>query len=196
MGHSNVQPIRRPAEHEQFAPDADRFAGSSISADDFKAAFRRHAAGIAIITADAGDGPAGLTVSSVFSVSVDPPLLVFSMSGRSSTAPVINAAETVVVHLLNSGQLALAKTFATKDLDRFADRDSWSRLATGEPYLRAAPIWLRGRVVNRMDAGDSTVVAVQAIESHIDTRDIDETGPLVYYDRTYHKLSDDSLITE
>ena len=57
----------------------------SLSPDEFKAAFRGHPAGVAVITADAG-GPVALTATSVSSVSADPPLLIFSISAQSSAA--------------------------------------------------------------------------------------------------------------
>jgi hypothetical protein len=75
-----------------------------LSADDFKAAFRNHPAGVAVITADAGDGPVGLTATSVISVSASPALLVFSLSAFSSSAPALAKAETLVVHLLGADQ--------------------------------------------------------------------------------------------
>ena len=55
-----------------------------VSADDFKAVFRGHPGGVALITADAGDGPVALTATSVASVNVDPPLLMFSVTTVSS----------------------------------------------------------------------------------------------------------------
>jgi flavin reductase (DIM6/NTAB) family NADH-FMN oxidoreductase RutF len=45
---------------------------SSLSPDEFKALFRGHPGGVAVITADAGDGPVALTATSVASVSADP----------------------------------------------------------------------------------------------------------------------------
>lgn len=53
---------------------------SAVSADDFKFAFRHHPAGVAVVTADAGDGPVAMTVSSLSSVAIAPPTLVFSAS--------------------------------------------------------------------------------------------------------------------
>ncbi|MDQ1572665.1 MAG: hypothetical protein QOH44_224, partial [Actinomycetota bacterium] len=108
------------------AAEPDRWV--SLSADEFKLAFRNHPAGVAVITADAGDGPVGLTATSVFSVSAEPPLLVFSISSQSSSAPTLSRADTVVVHLLSAEQLAVAKLFATSGVDRFADTESWARL--------------------------------------------------------------------
>ncbi|WP_287931796.1 flavin reductase family protein, partial [Arthrobacter sp.] len=73
-----------------------------LSADDFKAAFRNHPAGVAVITADVGAGPVGLTATSVISVSASPPLVVFSLSSSSSSTPTVKKAETVVIHLLGA----------------------------------------------------------------------------------------------
>jgi flavin reductase (DIM6/NTAB) family NADH-FMN oxidoreductase RutF len=175
------------------ALDAKRsFEG--LTADEFKLAFRNHPAGVAIITADAGDGPVGLTATSVFSVSAEPPLLVFSISALSSSAPTIKKADTVVVHLLGSDQLAAAKLFATSGVDRFADADSWGRLPTGEPFLTGAPVWIRGRVINRMEAGGSTVVAVHALQSSI-AEDAASVAPLVYHNRTWHRIGEHSQLS-
>ncbi|HEY0252196.1 MAG TPA: flavin reductase family protein, partial [Kofleriaceae bacterium] len=123
---------------DENQPAKREFGG--LSADEFKLAFRNHPAGVAVITADAGDGPVGLTATSVFSVSAEPPLLVFSISGSSSSAPTIGRADTVVVHLLGADQLGIAKLFATSGVDRFADASSWGRLPTGEPFLPSAPV--------------------------------------------------------
>ncbi|NKX54819.1 flavin reductase family protein [Arthrobacter mobilis] len=162
-----------------------------VPADEFKAAFRNHPAGVAVITADPGGGPVGLTASSVISVSANPPLLVFSLSAFSSAAPALARAETVVVHLLGAGQVQLAKTFATGGIDRFADHTSWSRLVTGEPVLTDAQTWLRGRVVDRMEAGDSTVVAVQVLQARVPDAAPD---PLVFHNRTWHSLGGQSVL--
>jgi len=168
-----------------------------LTADDFKAAFRNHPAGVSVVTADPGDGPVGLTATSVFSVSANPPLLVFSLSGNSSSAPALRRAETVVVHLLGADQIELAKTFSTSGIDRFADTSIWTRLVTGEPVLPNANAWLRGKVVNQMEAGDSTVVAVQVLQVNIpdaESRAAEQSHPLVYHNRTWHQLGEHSTM--
>jgi flavin reductase (DIM6/NTAB) family NADH-FMN oxidoreductase RutF len=169
----------------------------AVSADDFKAAFRNHPAGVSVITTQTADGPVGLTASSVFSVSANPPLLVFSLSTHSSSTPAIRDAETLVVHLMGAGQLELAKTFATSGIDRFADTTSWSRLLTGEPVLHSANAWLRCRIVNLMEAGDSTVVAVQVLQVNVSDQvehEAEATRPLVYHNRAWHALSEASMV--
>lgn len=166
--------------------------GSGLSPAEFKLAFRHHAAGVAVVTADAGDGPVGITATSVFSVSADPPLMVFSISGGSSSAPTIRRAETLVVHLLGSPQLPIARLCSTRGIDRFADTSIWRRLPTGEPHFPDVPVWIRGRVIERMEAGGSTVVALHALEAaHAAGR---KAEPLVYHDRTWHALGDASRI--
>lgn len=62
---------------------------STLSAETFKSAFRSYPGGVSLITADAGGGPAALTATSVSAVSAEPPLLTFSLSARSSSAPAI-----------------------------------------------------------------------------------------------------------
>lgn len=165
--------------------------------DNFKAAFRNHPGGVAILTADSGDGPVGLTATSVSSVSANPPMLMFSVSGQSSSGPALKKATSVVVHLLGEQEVELAKTFATSGINRFEDETSWARLATGEPYLLAATTWLRGKVVNQMDAGDSTIVVIEILEVRLPEAEDEATKkprPLVYHNRAWHSLSDSSTL--
>lgn len=168
-----------------------------ITADDFKHAFRHHPAGVAIITADAGDGPVAMTVSSVASVAIDPPTLVFSASPMSSSTPTIRRAETVVVHLLTSDRVELAKLGARSGAARFGDDVNWGRLPTGEPYYPDADAWLRGRVVQRVDVHGSTLMVVEAIEGK-PRAEVPETAPrpLVYHDRKWFILGENSRLPD
>jgi flavin reductase (DIM6/NTAB) family NADH-FMN oxidoreductase RutF len=170
-----------------------------VTPEEFKAAFRNHPAGVAVITAESESGPVALTATSVFSVSVVPPLLVFSLSELSSSTPGINAAETVVVHLLSASQIDIAKLGATSGIDRFADTSLWERLPTGEPYFPSAHAWIRGRIVNRMHAGGSIVMAVEALQvmapdADNPPADTSLSEPLVYHNRTWHRLGEHSRI--
>lgn len=193
--------VTNPAASTNGGPSAEepasRHAFDGVGPDEFKAIFRHHAAGVSLITADAGSGPAALTATSVFSVSAEPPIFVFSISSSSSAAPVITSAETLVVHILDADRLDLAKLGATSGIDRFADTASWTRLPTGEPVFSGVSTWIRGRVINRMEAGNSTIIAVHALEtSQTSTApDVREHGaPLVYHNRTWHSLGDHSAL--
>lgn len=178
---------------EEPAPAA--LAGS-VTADEFKALFRGHPAGVAVITADTGSGPVALTATSVASVSTDPPLLIFSLSTQSSATATIAAASTIVVHLLDSEDLELARLASTSGIDRFADLDSWTRLSTGEPVYHGTRAWIRAAIVSRMEAGDSVVVAAHALQSATLRETVpDEPGDaLVYHNRTWYRLDEASRI--
>ena len=163
-----------------------------VSADDFKSAFRHHPGGVSVITADSGEGPVALTATSVASVSADPPLLVFSVSALSSSAKTLTTAETVVVHLLDADHLPLAQLGATSGVDRFADKETWTRLVTGEPVFLGVPRWIRARVLNRFEAGGSTVIVAHALQVHVP-----EERPgrgLVYVNREWHHLGEHSRL--
>lgn len=166
-----------------------------LSSDDFKAAFRFYPLGVSLITADAGSGPVALTASSVSAVNDDPALLMFSASSRSSSSPTLQRADTIVVHLLDAESLDLAKLGSARGVDRFADRSQWARLVTGEPYFPQARSWIRARVLNRMDAGGSTVIVAQGIQSSVSAAaadDLPSRDGLVYLNRTWHRIGDHS----
>lgn len=168
----------------------------SLSADEFKALFRGHPGGVAVITAEGEHGPVALTATSVASVSADPPLLIFSLSTLSSAAPAILAAETVVVHLLDADDLHIAKLGATSGIDRFADTRLWTRLVSGEPVFSGVRAWARCSVVSRMEAGGSTVIAAHALQADLN-RDVEPGtagNALVYHNRTWHRLGEHSVL--
>lgn len=181
-----------PARRASAEPSAATHAFDIVSADDFKSAFREHPGGVTVITADAGNGPVALTATSVSSVSADPPLLVFSVSVHSSSAPTLTTAETVVIHFIDDANLPLALLGATSGIDRFGNEALWTRLVTGEPVFHGVPRWIRARVVNRFEAGGSTVVIAHAVQVNIGD---EPTGNgLVYVNREWHQLGSHSRI--
>lgn len=161
-----------------------------VTADEFKAVFRHHPSGVAVITADDGTGPVAMTVSSVSSVSAEPPLLVFSASSTSSAAPTIRNAEAVVVHLISADQIELARLASTSHVDRFGPGVRWDRLATGEPYYPDARCWIRGRAVNRLPAGTAMIHVVEALQAKVPEEGMSDVRPVIYHDQTWHVLGD------
>jgi len=161
---------------------------SSLTPDEFKAAFRHHPGGVALITAVGPDGPVAMTATSVASVSADPPLLVFSVSELSSSHPTIVGADTVVVHLLGSKDRRLAKLGATSGIDRFADTSLWHRLPSGEPVFDGTR-WIRAAIVSRVAAGTATLIIAEALETDLTAEPGDG---LVYVDRTWHRIGEHS----
>jgi flavin reductase (DIM6/NTAB) family NADH-FMN oxidoreductase RutF len=70
-------------------------------------------------------GPAGLTVTSFSSASLDPPLVSFYIGHGSSNWPAVRAAEQFAVNLMDHGQEAVAARFARKGADRFGTETQW-----------------------------------------------------------------------
>jgi len=165
----------------------------TVAPEVLKAAFRRHAAGVAVVTADVGDGPLAMTVSSLTSVSVDPAVMLFSVSSATETGRSMTRAATVVVHLLEGGDHDLAVRCATSGRDRFDDTVAWELLPTGEPAFCAPRVRLRGAVVQRSEFGDSTVLVLAVLDvlerdDPVGPSDPATAGPLVYHDRAWHVL--------
>lgn len=155
-----------------------------VDATAFRQVFRRHAAGVAVVTTDAGRGAAGVTVTSLASLSAEPPLLSFSISAAASTWPHLRDSRTAVVHLLGAGHTDLARTFATSGIDRFGAPTRWRRLPTGEPVLDGAAAWLRIAIEHRHPAGGSHLVIGRVEEVGL----ADDCAPLLYHDGSYHVL--------
>lgn len=161
--------------------------------DMFKSAFRNHPLGVAVVTGDPGGSPVAMTVSSLSSVSVSPPLLSFSASVTSSSTTVLDECDSVVVHMLGAEHVELAKLGATSGIDRFADTSTWYRLASGEPLFHGVQAWMRADIVHRVDVGGSVVYLARVVEATVPH--VPSAAPLVYHDRTWHQLGARSSLT-
>ncbi|WP_030377873.1 MULTISPECIES: flavin reductase family protein [unclassified Streptomyces] len=156
------------------------------SPDLLRSVFRRHAAGVAVVTARGGAGPVGFTATSLTSVSADPPLVSFGISTGSSSWPAVAAAGHVGVHILGEHQRELAGTFARHGADRFGAPTGWREGPEGVPVLDGVLAWLVCRVVARVPAGDHRIVLAEVAVG-------DPSGegrPLVYHQGRFNGLRD------
>lgn len=93
------------------------------------------ATGVTVVTCVVGDGePAGLTVNSFTSVSLDPPLLLVCLAKQAASAAPLTEAHCFAINVLQTGQQPASIRFATRDEDRFG-ATSWSRGEGGAPIL-------------------------------------------------------------
>ncbi|MFD7613905.1 flavin reductase family protein [Streptomyces sp. NPDC059828] len=156
------------------------------SPDLLRSVFRRHAAGVAVITAAQGERPVGFTATSLNSVAAEPPLVSFGIGTASSSWPVVSQAEHIGVHILGEHQSELAATFARSGADRFAPPTTWHSGPEGVPVIDGVLAWLVCRVVARVPAGDHCIVIAEAVAG-----DPDGAGrPLVYHQGRFHTLGD------
>jgi flavin reductase (DIM6/NTAB) family NADH-FMN oxidoreductase RutF len=156
---------------------------SPVDTDVLRTLLRRQASTVTVVTA-AGTPPAGFTATSFTSVSLLPPLVSFCLGSSSSSWPTVARADHVAVHLLAHRQQALARTFATSGVDRFADT-AWRPGPHGVPVLDGTLAWLVCRVVQRVPAGDHVVVLAEPLLA----QHSDEESPLLYHQGGYTSLA-------
>ncbi|MFJ8696593.1 flavin reductase family protein [Streptomyces roseolilacinus] len=171
---------------------ADALAAPAVAGPELlRSTFRRHAAGVAVITAPGGaahDGrPAGFTAGSLTSVSAEPPLVSFGIGTGSSSWPAVSTATHVGVHLLGEDQRELAATFARSGADRFAPPTRWTAGPEGVPLLDGVLAWLVCRVVGRVPAGDHRIVVAEVVAGDAGAR---EGLPLLYHHGRFNALRD------
>lgn len=158
--------------------------GTDIAPERFKQIFRRHPAGVVVVTVDSGSGPAGFTATSLTSLSLAPPLVSFGIGATASSWPHVERASTAVVNFLGAEQEDVARRFATSGIDRFAEPTRWSRLPEGEPVLDGVTGWLRLAVEQVVPAGDHRIVVARVTGAWLDGA----RSPLLFHDGAYHSL--------
>ncbi|MEO7151245.1 MAG: flavin reductase family protein [Burkholderiaceae bacterium] len=119
-------------------PPPRRARAPTFTPQVFRAALGMFATGVTIVTARDADGALfGLTANSFNSVSLEPPLVLWSLSRQAGSMPAFARGSHYVINILAAEQHALAVRFASKQPDRFAEvafRDS----VAGAPIIEGA----------------------------------------------------------
>lgn len=146
----------------------------------FRRALGMFATGVTIVTARAGDGtPVGMTANSFNSVSLDPPMVLWSLAKSARSLPVFHAAEHWNVHILANGQNDLANRFARAGEDKFSGLALENAL-TDAPLLAECSARFQCRTVFRYEGGDHIIFVGEVIGF-----DRVETAPLLYVSGEY-----------
>lgn len=145
----------------------------------FKELFRRHAAGVAIITATYEGVPYGFTATSLASLSAEPPRFTFNMARTSSSWPAVANSNYIGVHMLGLHNHGLADRFA-RTKDRFGG-DHWTPGPEGVPLLNDVTGWLVGRIIARLSFENNAVVIAEVVDGSLGQDDI----PLLYHSGSY-----------
>ena len=153
-----------------------------VPADHLRRLLRRQATTVTVITAAGDDRPFGFTATSFTSVSLTPPVVSFCVDRASSSWPALAAAEHAAVHVLAAGQADLARTFATRGIDRFTAA-AWRPGPYGVPLLDGAVAWLVCRLTDRIAAGDHEIVLAEPVVAQHT-----EGAPLLYHNGRYAVL--------
>ena len=139
-----------------------------VTGEELRAAMRRFPTGIAVLTVDDDGARLGVTVGSLVSLSLDPPLVGVSLGAHSPLHEPVRRVGRFAVSLLAGDQVSLAQHFARGGMPPLA---VWvgvalhDREASG-PLLEGALAWLDCEVAAEHSAGDHTffVAHVKGIE--------------------------------
>ena len=152
---------------KETAPDpANELAIDSSPVDprDLRNALGTYATGVTIVTAAAEAKPYGLTCNSFASVSLNPPLVLWSLVLYSSTLNVFQNATHFAGNVLGASQQSLANKFARSSDDKFNDVE-WTPGLGNAPIIAGAVANFQCRTVNRYYGGDH-VIFLGAVEAY------------------------------
>jgi flavin reductase (DIM6/NTAB) family NADH-FMN oxidoreductase RutF len=160
-------------------------ATPSITAPDapqFRAALAMFATGVTIVTARAPDGSlVGLTANSFNSVSLQPPLVLWSLARQAGSMSIFSRGSHYAINILAAEQHELARRFATRDIDRFAGV-AWREGAGGAPVLEGVAAVFECANRSRYEEGDH-VIFVGEVES---CSRRDGAQPLIFHGGRYY----------
>lgn len=155
-------------------------SASTLDAQEFRKALGSFATGVAIITTRAADGSAvGLTVNSFNSVSLNPPLVLWSLAETAQSLPVFQTAQRWAVHILATDQEALSARFAKRGLDKFSGLET----DTGEgdvPLLKGCAARFQCRTAFQHQGGDHIIFI-----GEVTAFDRADNAPLVFHSGRY-----------
>jgi len=119
-----------------------------------RAALGRFATGVTIITCRGADGASvGLTANSFNSLSLEPPLVLWSLRSASTNLDAFAAAGHFVINVLADSQVDLSRRFASRVEDKFAE-GLWSEGLHGAPVLAGSAAVFECETVSQQTAGD------------------------------------------
>lgn len=151
---------------------------------EFRSALGRFATGVTIITTVDGQGRRyGVTANSYNSVSLDPPLVLWSLAKTSRSLDAFMACEAFAIHILSAAQEELAMRFASRgDADKFAGlhvREGHG----GVPLFDECAAHLECLTENRFEAGDHIIFLGRVV--NFERCDSD---PLIFHDGRFTRV--------
>ena len=163
---------------------------TEASSGDFRSAMRRLAGGVSVITAGIGSDISGMTVTSVSSLSVDPPALIVSINREASSWPLVKRYGFFGVNILTSDQIDIAERFTgkggLKGAARFAGAD-WTTRVSGVPLLVGALAAIDCEVEDVVERHSHAIVIGRVLDVAVSAR----TAALAYWQGRYLAIDQD-----
>jgi flavin reductase (DIM6/NTAB) family NADH-FMN oxidoreductase RutF len=166
-----------------------------VTSGDFRSAMRRLAGGVSVITAGRGRDISGMTVTSVSSLSVDPPALIVSVNRSASSWPLIQRHGFFGVNILNADQLDVADRFTgkggLKGAERFVGAE-WFTRASGVPLLSGALTAIECEVEEAIERHSHAIVIGRVLDLQLSSR----SAALAYWQGEYLAIDRDEDIAK
>jgi 3-hydroxy-9,10-secoandrosta-1,3,5(10)-triene-9,17-dione monooxygenase reductase component len=153
-----------------------------VEAADFRRLMGFWATGVSVITAQAAEGPAGVTANALSSLSLDPPLALVCFDLSSRTLHAVRESERFCINMLAAGQEDVSRLFATKKHHGEKFAEVGYRLEQGVPMLEGCLAWLVCGLDSELRRGDH-VVAIGEVLGGGSAED--GAAPLLYYRGAY-----------
>jgi flavin reductase ActVB len=165
-------------------------APAAVDTEAFKAAMRVLAGGVVMVTARRGDQLYGLTISACCSISASPPRVLISLAETASCLAAVLETGRFGLSILRVGQKPLAELGAVpggpKEVDAFSEsRDGTVTMIAGAlAHLDCA--------VHKTFRVSDHVLVIGDVEhvTGVPPAEIEEPGPLLYFNRTFHALGE------
>lgn len=157
----------------------------AFDASDFKRAMSQFASGVTVVTTRYGETPIGVTASSFTSLSLEPPLVLVSLSKKLFTHKAIAETGVFAVNVLSAQQLEIGMRFAglkPEITDRFADLKTFTAV-TGCPLLPDSLAWVDCSLWAMYDGGDHTIFVGEVKDLSVSDLDM----PLLYHNRLWRR---------
>lgn len=163
---------------------------TDVTSGDFRNAMRQLTGGVSVITAGRGRDISGMTVTSVTSLSVDPPALIASINREASSWPLVKRYGFFGVNILTSDQTDIAERFTgkggLKGADRFAGA-RWTTRASGVPLLVGALAAIDCEVEDVVERHSHAIVIGRVLDVAVSAR----TAALAYWQGRYVAIDQD-----
>lgn len=180
MGASGVS-LQAP-----LGTEADQACAADFTALELRAALGMFSTGVTIVTAESGGERIGATVSSFNSVSLDPPLVLFSIGRNAKAFAAWNSVERFAINVLDQSQRDLSSRFGRAQDDKWQGVEPVQGAASGAALLPGALAWFECETHQIHDGGDHIIIVgrVLALARHGG----DDARPLVFFGGSYRNL--------
>ncbi|MBL8486849.1 MAG: flavin reductase family protein [Rhodocyclaceae bacterium] len=149
-------------------------------------ALGQFATGVAVVTARNGQGGfVGMTINSFSSVSLDPPLVLWSLSLESPSRVFFESAPHYAINVLAADQQEWSQRFATPHVDKF-NGIGWTEGLGGAPLLPGCAAWFECRSALQYPGGDHVILVGEVERFHGEPR-----APLVFHGGRYRRLAEE-----